>query len=177
MSRSCTVYKITCSETNKIYVGMTTLSLYERLLLHWYCRNRVDYPLYQDMRIYARECFKIEKIETAYGSLPEIRAAKMEKYWIYILNTQAPNGYNFQKTARRNYMPYIEKRMSKNNIKPQRTNDTGGLANTRTGGNIRISTETFDLLKNFVSENDQYSIGGFAGLAIVEKIELEKNSK
>lgn len=45
------------------------------------------------------------------------------------------------------------------------------------GRNIRVSTKVFNQLKDFIEKNDQYNIGGFAGLAIVEKIELEKNSK
>lgn len=43
------------------------------------------------------------------------------------------------------------------------------------GKNIRITTKTFDLLKDFVRDNKQYNIGGLADLAIVQKIESLKS--
>lgn len=45
------------------------------------------------------------------------------------------------------------------------------------GKNIRISTKTFNLLKDFVTTHKEYQIGGLADVSIVEKVESLKSEK
>lgn len=88
------IYKITNKITNKMYIGLTSVSLRERWTNHKSnCRNPAKYTsaLYCSMRKHGIENFVIEQIDTA-SSLEELNIK--EQTYIKALNTLAPNGYN-----------------------------------------------------------------------------------
>lgn len=88
------IYKITNTINNKLYIGLTSVSLRERWTNHKSnCRNPLKYTsaLYCAIRKYGIENFTIEQIDTA-DSLEELNIK--EQVYIKALNTLAPNGYN-----------------------------------------------------------------------------------
>jgi len=88
------IYKITNKVTNKIYIGLTSVSLKERWTNHKSnCKNPAKYTsaLYCSMRKHGIENFNIEQIDTAL-SLEELNLK--EKVYIKALNSLVPNGYN-----------------------------------------------------------------------------------
>lgn len=95
------VYKITNTVNDKLYVGLTTLTLEERWSLHR-CEAhptrkrrqiRNPNPLYQAMSEYGIDTFAIELMEACPD---EATMQEREKYWIRILATLYPQGYNKQ---------------------------------------------------------------------------------
>jgi hypothetical protein len=101
------IYKLTCSETDKVYIGQTLSHVYSkkddrwnksginnRLELHF--RDAVCYkdrPLYKDMLHYGFETFKIETIH----EIPPERFNELdylEHKEIKNFNSKVPNGYN-----------------------------------------------------------------------------------
>lgn len=92
-----TIYKITCIETNKIYIGQTTKSIDKRLLEHFKVaeRNRTYKSyLYNAMNTYDKAKFIIESIDFA-NDKEELNAKEI--YWIKKLDTRNPSiGYNIQ---------------------------------------------------------------------------------
>lgn len=86
------IYVITNSLTLKKYVGKTDISVEARFKMHLreYQKPRVEKrPLYDAMKKYGPENFKVETLETVTsGSLSE-----REIFWIAKLNTYK-NGYN-----------------------------------------------------------------------------------
>jgi group I intron endonuclease len=88
------IYKITNLKTNKIYVGLTSVSLRERWTNHKSnCKNPAKYTsaLYCSMRKHGIENFKIEQIDTA-ETLGELNIK--EQTYIKALNSLVPTGYN-----------------------------------------------------------------------------------
>lgn len=92
-----TIYKITCVETNKIYIGQTTKTIEKRLLEHFKTSKRTrTYKsyLYNAMNTYDKEKFIIESIDFA-ESKEELN--EKEIYWINKLDSRNPSiGYNIQ---------------------------------------------------------------------------------
>lgn len=89
------IYKITCCENNKVYIGLTTKSLEWRFKKHIYeAFKYIDSQLHlrKAIRRYGADAFKIEQIDAADTSQELI---DKEKYWISYYNSTAPDfGYN-----------------------------------------------------------------------------------
>lgn len=87
-----TIYKITNTITNKLYIGQTSKSINERFEAHVKCAKRkVNRYLYDSMNHHGIENFKIELVEIVNDKK---YADEREKFWIKTLNTVKPNGYN-----------------------------------------------------------------------------------
>lgn len=86
------IYKITNIINNKIYIGQTN-DLKRRWIRHrLVAKNGDTRPLYNSIRKYGIENFKIESIES---NLPLKKLDEREQYWIYILKSDDLNiGYN-----------------------------------------------------------------------------------
>lgn len=85
------IYKIENNLNNKLYIGMTTMTLKERWRRHKTAYKTNDSPLYHDMRKYGFKQFCIKAIEEVENNedMPD-----RERYWIKELNTLTPHGYN-----------------------------------------------------------------------------------
>lgn len=89
-----TIYKITNSFNNKVYIGQTRQTLLQRWYEHlWNARNGKDYYLYRAMRKYGMKNFTIEKIEEC----PNEELNQKEIDYIKKYNSYIPNGYNSTK--------------------------------------------------------------------------------
>ena len=91
------IYKITNIETNKIYIGKTSKDLRTRWKTHINASLNLknDTRLYNSIRKYGKENFKIEQIDEA-NTLKELQ--EKEFYWInYFNSTSEKIGYNIQK--------------------------------------------------------------------------------
>ena len=89
------IYLITNIKTNEKYVGETSLGIEARFKTH--CRmalkgHRDKYRLYQDIKKFGKENFKIELIEEL-NIKDRQEALDREAYWILALDTYQ-NGYN-----------------------------------------------------------------------------------
>ena len=88
------IYKITNIVTQKCYVGQTIRTPEKRFRVHCYdaSRNPNHSYLHRAIQKYGREVFTVELLEEC---SPETLDSQ-EKFWIYFLNTKAPNGYNIK---------------------------------------------------------------------------------
>ncbi len=85
------IYKITNTIDDLLYIGRTD-NLHKRWLKHKNdAKHGCDRPLYRAMRIHGIENFHLETIEEC---LDYATAKSRETYWIRILNTVYPHGYN-----------------------------------------------------------------------------------
>lgn len=85
------VYKISNNINDKVYIGVTTRTIEERFAEHKYrIEERNSIHLYQAMKKYGKENFKIELIDTA-NSKEEM--FEKEKYYIKYYDSYN-NGYN-----------------------------------------------------------------------------------
>lgn len=85
------VYKFTNKVSKKVYVGVTTKTLEERLFAHLNKANREKSAFQTALKKYGVESFNYEVIDTA-SSKEEL--FEKETMWIKILNCVSPNGYN-----------------------------------------------------------------------------------
>lgn len=118
------IYKITCLVNDKIYIGRTSARLITRWRNHCAFSNmesQKNHPLYKEMNEYGIDNFKIEIIEVS-KRLHGPWGGKLEKFWMYKLNTIYPNGYNIQSISSY-YMPYIKGRIYREKLKT--TNNNG----------------------------------------------------
>ena len=86
------IYKITNKINNKLYIGLTTMSLKDR----WSChksesRANNSTILYKSMRKYGEDNFIIEQIDIANNQL---ELEEKEIHWIDYYKSLSPNGYN-----------------------------------------------------------------------------------
>lgn len=91
----CLVYKIRNSVNDKLYIGVTTNSLdyrWEQHRLASHSSRDAHRPLYAAMREHGEEQFWIEQIEEKEGTNEQTFGR--EQYWIRLLNTGVPYGYN-----------------------------------------------------------------------------------
>ena len=96
------IYKITNLINNKIYIGLTTVSLKERWNNHKHCVKSDPRHLYCSMRKYGIENFKIEIVEET-DSLEKL--AKLEDYYINLYKSRDPNiGYNLSAGGQTNQL-------------------------------------------------------------------------
>lgn len=90
-NRQFSVYKITCLDNNKIYVGQTYKTLRERLFDHFSCaRSGVDTKFYRAIRKHGEDKFVIELIEVCDS---QETLDEREFFWIQKLNS-VKLGYN-----------------------------------------------------------------------------------
>lgn len=90
------IYKLTNKYNEKVYIGLTTVTLNQRLKQHHYdSRHGVDRPLYRAMRKYGEDAFVAEIIDTA-SSLEELK--QKEQYWIKYYDSYGPNGHGYNAT-------------------------------------------------------------------------------
>ena len=82
-----TIYKITNTLNGKPYVGLTQQPIERRFLQH----AKAHTPLGDAMRECGLENFTIEVIERC-ETLEQ--AKRQERFWIRVLNSKVPNGYN-----------------------------------------------------------------------------------
>lgn len=96
------IYKITNLKNNKLYIGLTTVSIEQRWRGHVTQANIGNQkPLYKAIRKYGIENFVIESIyETE--SFEELGNA--ERWYIQQYNTMVPNGYNLSAGGERNQL-------------------------------------------------------------------------
>ena len=81
------IYKITNLLNGKIYIGQTKYTIEKRFLQH----SKADSPLGQAMRQFGMENFTVEVIEEC-ETQEDLN--EREKFWIKVLNSKQPNGYN-----------------------------------------------------------------------------------
>ena len=81
------IYKITNRLNRKPYVGQTNQPIERRFVQH----AKADSPLGQAMRDCGLDNFTIEVIEEC--ATPK-QAKEREQFWIKVLNSKVPNGYN-----------------------------------------------------------------------------------
>ena len=81
------IYIISNDVNEKLYIGKTTKSIEKRFKQH----ARTDSAIGSAMRKYGIEHFQIGVIENCYTS-EQLNAC--EVFWIAMLNTKVPNGYN-----------------------------------------------------------------------------------
>lgn len=87
------IYKITCTKTNKVYIGQTIRTMESRFERHLKDAEKSKNPKIHFQRAikkYGRDFFKIEKIDEA-ETQQELN--EKEKYWIKFYNSVV-NGYN-----------------------------------------------------------------------------------
>lgn len=82
-----TIYKITNRLNRKPYVGQTKQSIERRFIQH----SKADSPLGNAMRQCGLDNFTIEVIEEC---ATQEEANDRERFWIKVLNSKTPNGYN-----------------------------------------------------------------------------------
>ena len=80
-----TIYKITNTLNEKLYVGQTRQPIEKRFLQH----AKAHTPLGNAMRTCELENFTLEVIERC-----ETQSQANERFWIKVLKCRVPNGYN-----------------------------------------------------------------------------------
>jgi hypothetical protein len=86
------IYKLSSSECNESYIGLTTLTLDERFIQHKIsARKGAGSLLHQTMRRHGVETFSISLIE---GCVPVSELSEREIQYIKDFNTRAPHGLN-----------------------------------------------------------------------------------
>jgi hypothetical protein len=91
------VYQVTNTVTGRVYVGITTMTLVQRLAAHRAgsaARRGGPGTLAEAMRAYPAEAFQIDLLAT-HATHEELCAA--EQYWIDTLKSQSPAGYNLNR--------------------------------------------------------------------------------
>lgn len=86
------IYKVTCLETNKIYIGKTAQGLQKRKWHHlWDSRHGSNLPFHRAIKKYGENAFVWEVLdEVMFSDL----LLDLEKFYIKKYNTLVPNGYN-----------------------------------------------------------------------------------
>ncbi len=85
------IYKIVNIINGTTYVGQTVCNIQKRFREHKHASLTQKTYLYNAMRKYGTDNFKIETIDSA-NNLEELNSKEI--YWIKKLNTKSPNGYN-----------------------------------------------------------------------------------
>jgi len=84
------IYCLTCKITGKSYIGQTKQRLSKRFNQHLEKRNQ-RFPLGRALKKYGRDAFKKKILAVTYA---QDATDALEQYYIQILKTQRPNGYN-----------------------------------------------------------------------------------
>ena len=86
------VYRITNTENNKSYVGITTRNIERRWYEHKYVPNSCGKLLAKAIKKYGENAFVIEHIASAIGGIDNLK--ELEKQLINQCGTMVPQGYN-----------------------------------------------------------------------------------
>lgn len=91
MNKEFEIYKLTNTNNNKIYIGVTTLGVSQRFKIHcWKASEGSSYPLHQAIKEHGKDAFRLEVIETVES--PTV-AREKEKYFIKLFNRGC---YNYE---------------------------------------------------------------------------------
>lgn len=138
------IYVITNTVNGKQYVGMTSMSVYNRWREHVY-KSKQEYntmyssPLQADIRKYGEDCFVHRVLVTTEDK--EL-AMQLEDEATVMLDTHVPNGYNRQVGHHSVRTEEARKKMSENHW------DSSGANNPRARKCICVETgQTFDTIK------------------------------
>ena len=115
-----TIYKITNTVNNKIYIGITSKTVEERFNGHLRCSKNPKYRLHQAIEKHGKDKFKIEIIETVDT---QESANEREMHWIKQFNcTEYTIGYNMTNGGQGSSMIFSESRLEKmsDSVKLQR---------------------------------------------------------
>lgn len=86
------IYNIENSVNGMLYVGITTVGLRKRFIIHRSMTQRLKHlPLYRAFLKYGNDAFTIHLIEEC-SNLEMLK--ERERFWIKQLKCRAPNGYN-----------------------------------------------------------------------------------
>ena len=85
------IYKITCSKSNKIYIGKSTVPIEQRWHRHVKDARTLDTHLARAIRLYGENAFNIEVIDTCEENQEILN--DREKYWIAFYDAYN-TGYN-----------------------------------------------------------------------------------
>jgi len=107
MEQEYYIYQITCIPTNKSYIGQTQKYKYKqgkpyqygvagRWCDHVSSAKRSDTPLHQAIREHGLGNFTHQILETVTEETADVR----EAYWISLLHSSVPNGYNVASHSR-----------------------------------------------------------------------------
>ncbi|MBR1645980.1 MAG: GIY-YIG nuclease family protein [Selenomonadaceae bacterium] len=152
-----TVYKITNRLNEKPYVGLTQQSIEKRFMQH----SKANSPLGNAMRQCGLENFTIEVIERC-ETLEQ--AKKQERFWIRVLNSKVPHGYNqsdggeggYRKSvsnANANYRAKAYDRISIDVKKGKRDAYNAAAKNLDLSLSMLIQLGTEEYIRNHAGEN------------------------
>ena len=145
------VYKVTNRLNGKLYVGQTKQLLEKRFMQHLY----TDSPLGQAMHECGTKDFNIEVIEYCES---QQHLNKRERFWIRVLNSKIPNGYNVSDGG-----------------------SSGANKNKPSILNYEVTVKLGQIIREYRKVHDM-SMGDFATLSGISKpyvsmIEANKNSR
>lgn len=113
-----TLYKVTCTISQKSYIGVTRITVHKR----WICHKSEakttssNRKFFNAIRKYGTDCWIFEEL---YATLDEDHAFEMEIFFIKEYNTYY-TGYNSDKGGKNNYSPkpkWTEERRQKQSTK------------------------------------------------------------
>lgn len=110
-----TIYKITCTENGKIYVGSTNRSPVQRMKEHFQRLRKQSHSnaiLKAAWCKYGEDSFIFDVIEECDDSI----LTEREDHYIRLLNSLAPNGFNCQMADRPEMTELTRSKMSKSKI-------------------------------------------------------------
>ncbi len=170
MDKTFEVYKITNTENNKIYIGVTSMGSGARFRLHcWKANEGSTYPLHQAIREFGKEAFNITIIDIQTNSTI---AREKEKYFIKLFDSQNPNiGYNT--TAGGEYFEVTEE------MKQAMSKAQKGRRHTETMKPVLQYTKDGEFIREFENMGDASEITGVSRAAmrrVISKI-VTKPSK
>jgi len=111
------IYKATNKVNSKIYIGLTTKSLEERISTHKRAYKHTEYAFHRALRKYGFENFEFQVVEKVSCEKELIRA---EARWIDTLNSMDPTiGYNMinQEDGLKVFSKEVREKMSKSQVK------------------------------------------------------------
>ena len=168
-----TVYKITNRRNEKLYVGLTQQPIEKRFLQH----AKAYTPLGEAMRECGLENFTIEVIERC-ETLEQ--AKRQERFWIRVLNSKVPNGYNqsdggeggYRKSvsnANANYHAKAYDRISIDVKKGKRDAYNAAAKNLDLSLSMLIQLGTEEFIQNHAGENFSVPVTDTTAKSVPEK--------
>lgn len=106
------IYQITCKANSKCYVGYTDGPIEKRWRQHLLYSRHPKNQFHKDIKKYGPGLFEMKEIDFHYEEMQEM-VLKKEKYWIFMLDTIHPRGYNNQKISVGNNLAYIYNRLKR----------------------------------------------------------------
>ena len=148
------IYKIVCEITGKCYVGQTTKTLNERIKWHLYEVKyfRRKYPIYNAIRKYGWDSFKVEVLE---DNIPLEFLNEREIFWTNKFNALFPGGYVLV-AGGQNYQIFSEETRKKIG-KASKNRKKSEESKKKISGSKNVRARTilcYDLNDNFIKEYD-----------------------